>query len=89
MQPEIGLPVNLQRQQRGLADRQIGANGLVICVSGGINRHDQIIGIVAAKEKYAHQRFVIRAALGHGADQPELAESADHRRRSRGAACQP
>src|SRR5262249_16011990 len=55
--------------------RAAAAQHRVVVVSRGIERHDKVVPIIAAKEKDADQRLVIGNGMAVGVEQPKTAEN--------------
>ena len=77
-------------KQRGLGQRQIGADCRVVRIPGRVIRNKQIVAVVAAEQKYTDQRLIAtRRRGGHRVNHVQASEGSRHGERRGGAAAHP
>jgi hypothetical protein len=64
-----------EREQSVLSERKITSDGGVVPVAGGVEGNERVVGVVAAEEKNADQRFVIGGALREGIERAKRAQA--------------
>src|SRR4051812_333048 len=86
MESEVG---SRQGGQCGLGERQVLPDIAVRGVSGGVARNEQIVAVVAAKQKNADERLVVAGGLRPRTHQARLAKRSCSAQGGNGTAAEP